>query len=398
MQMTATLQRTAVNETARPQLNLLLVVVSLLLTIGLLMMTSASVEIASSQHGDPFFHCKRQLVFAAIGMLVMLLSVHIAMNFWCRLAPWLLLIALALLALVLMPGVGKTVNGSMRWIDLGAFDLQVSELAKVLVVIYLAACLSRQPVEVRQRWSGFVKPMLVIGTAVVLLHFEPDHGAMVILLFTALCLLFLAGAGFYRVLLLLLLGGGAVIWVAVMKPYVIARFSSYLNPWSAENVYAGGYQLTQALIAFGRGAWSGTGLGNSVQKLYFLPEAHNDFVLAIIGEELGLIGVATVILLFCMLVLKGFLIARAAQARDMMFSSFVAYGLSLLFAGQALINIGVNIGLLPTKGLTLPFLSYGGASLIMSCFMVALLLRIQYEAECCHSRSDRRVARWQPGT
>ena len=287
----------------------------------------------------------------------------------------------ALLLLVLVPGIGTVVNGSARWIDLGLFRLQPSELAKVFMVVYLAAYLERHLDEVRERWSGFMKPMLVIAGAVVLLHLEPDHGAMVILMLTAFCMIFLAGARLYRFALMLTLCLGAIAYLAVTKPYVIVRFSSFLNPWAAENVYGGGYQLTQALIAFGRGEWFGVGLGNSIQKLYFLPEAHNDFVLAIIGEELGLLGVLLIVALFSVFVVKAFMIGKTAHQQNQLFNAFVAYGLALLFAGQAMINIGVNIGLLPTKGLTLPFLSYGGASLIVSCFMVALLVRIQYETE-----------------
>ena len=253
-------------------------------------------------------------------------------------------------------------------------------------MIYLASFLERHLDEVREKWSGFFKPLAVIFAAVVLLHFEPDHGAMVILMLTAFSMIFLAGAKLYRFFLMLILCVGAVASLAIMKPYVIVRLSSFLNPWAAENVYGGGYQLTQALIAFGRGEWFGVGLGNSIQKLYFLPEAHNDFVLAIIGEELGLFGVAVIVLLFCLLVMNAFAIGKAAHLKNRLFAAFFAYGLGLLFAGQAMINIGVNIGLLPTKGLTLPFLSYGGASLIVSCFMVALLVRIQYETECFSAR------------
>lgn len=379
------------------KLNLLLLVVSLLITIGLLMMTSASVEIASSQYGDPFYHFKRQIIFATIGVIGMLITLHLPMHLWRRLSWFLLMASYALLMLVLVPGIGKVVNGSARWIDLGFFNLQPSELAKVFIVMYIAAYLERHMEEVRDQWSGFLKPMLVISAAVVLLHFEPDHGAMVILLLTAFCMIFLAGARLYRFVLMLVLCTGAVTYVAVMKPYVIERFSSYLNPWAAENVYGGGYQLTQALIAFGRGGWFGVGLGNSIQKLYFLPEAHNDFVLAIIGEELGLVGVSFVVLLFVLLVWLGFSIARKAEQQGQVFNGFVAYGISLLFAGQALINIGVNIGLLPTKGLTLPFLSQGGASLIVCCFMAAILIRIQYETEFTDSESGESIWPWKQG-
>jgi cell division protein FtsW len=362
-------------------LNSLLLIVVILLTTGLLMMTSASVEVANSLAGDPFFYFKRQLVFAVMGIAGLLITLHIPMYLWRRMSWFALMASFALLLLVLVPGIGTVVNGSARWIDLGLFRLQPSELAKVFIVMYMAAYLERHLDEVREHWSGFLKPMLVIGAAVVLLHLEPDHGAMVILLLTAFCMIFLAGAKLHRFALLLAICVGAITFLAITKPYVIVRFSSFLNPWAAENVYGGGYQLTQALIAFGRGEWFGVGLGNSIQKLYFLPEAHNDFVLAIIGEELGLVGVLFVVALFSLFVFKAFMVGRKAQELGQLFNAFVAYGLSLVFAGQAMINIGVNIGLLPTKGLTLPFLSYGGASLIISCFMAALLVRIQFETD-----------------
>jgi cell division protein FtsW len=362
-------------------LNTVLLLAMLLLVVGLLMMTSASVEIASSQYSDPFYHLKRQSIFALMGLLVAFLTLCVPVSFWQKSSWFLLMGSFALLLLVLVPGIGKNVNGSSRWINIGLFNVQPSELAKVFIMIYLASFLQRHLLEVRENWSGFFKPLLVIAAAVVLLHFEPDHGAMVILMLTAFCMIFLAGAKLYRFLLMLILCVGAIVVLAITKPYVIVRFSSFLNPWAAENVYGGGYQLTQALIAFGRGEWFGVGLGNSIQKLYFLPEAHNDFVLAIIGEELGLLGVTVIVVLFCILVLKAFSIGKLAESRNSLFAAFFAYGLGLLFAGQAMINIGVNIGLLPTKGLTLPFLSYGGASLIVSCFMIALLVRIQYETE-----------------
>ncbi len=381
----------SVRQGSSSSLNPMLLVTCLLLMCGLLMMTSASVEIASSQYGDPFYHFKRQAIFALMGLSVMVITLNVPIIFWRRSSWFLLMGSYALLVLVLVPGIGKVVNGSARWIDLGFFNLQASELAKVFIVIYLAAFLERHLDEVRDNWSGFFKPMLVIGTAAVLLQLEPDHGSIVILILTTFCMIFLAGAKLYRFVLLLVVITGAATFLALTEPYVIVRFSSYLNPWAAENVYAGSYQLTQALIAFGRGEWLGVGLGNSIQKLYFLPEAHNDFVLAIIGEELGLLGVSFVVLLFCLLVSFAFSIGKAAQQKQSLFAAFFAYGLALLFAGQALINIGVNIGLLPTKGLTLPFLSYGGASLIVSCFMVALLVRIQYETENLVSDAEGRV-------
>ena len=367
-------------ESNRPrEVNSMLLLTSLLLFIGLLMMTSASVELASSQYFDPFFFLKRQLIFSAVGIFVLVVTLHIPVAAW-RIQSWYLLMgSFALLLLVLVPGIGESVKGSTRRIDLVIFDLQPSELAKVFIVIYLAAFLERQLDEVREKWSGFYKPLLVVGAAVALFHFQPDHGTMVILTLTALCMIFLAGAKFYRILLMLTLCMGGIALLAVMKPYVVDRITSFLDPWAVENVTNGGYQQAMAQVAFGRGEWFGVGLGNSMQKLYFLPEAHNDFVLAIIGEELGLVGVVMVILLFSALIYKAFSIGQKAQQNNKLFAAFFAYGLGLLFAGQTMINVGASISLLPVKGLTLPFMSYGGASLIMSFFMVGLLVRIEYE-------------------
>ena len=366
----------------RPKFNGLFFITFLLFVFGLLMMTSASIEIASSQYQDPFYFLKRQAIFSLIGFAVIILTLHTPLILWKNGSGFLLIVSFILLFLVLVPGVGKVVNGSARWIDVGIFNLQPSELAKIFIVIYLASYLDRHLIEVRERWSGFLKPLMIVGLAAILLQLEPDHGALVILTLTAFCMIFLAGAKLYRFFLMLILFVGIVTYVAMTKPYVIVRFSSYLNPWAAENVFNGSYQLTQALIAFGRGEWFGVGLGNSIQKLYFLPEAHNDFILAIIGEELGLVGVSLIIILFSLLVKMAFSIGRQAEKKGTVFEAFLSYGIGLLFAGQAMVNIGVNTGLLPTKGLTLPFLSYGGASLIVSLFMAGLLLRVQYETEC----------------
>ncbi|HBX99320.1 MAG TPA: putative lipid II flippase FtsW [Gammaproteobacteria bacterium] len=373
-------------------LNPLLLISCLLLVSGLLMMTSASVEVANGQYADPFYYFRRQGIFALIGLSTLIFTLYVPISFWQKSSWFLLMGSYVLLIVVLLPGVGKIVNGSARWIDLGLFNLQPSELAKVFIVIYLAAFLERHLEEVREKWSGFLKPLLLVGAAAALLQLEPDHGAMIILVLTAFCMIFLAGAKLHRFIFMLLVFLGGVIYLIFSKPYVIVRFSSYLNPWAAEYVNDGGYQLTQALIAFGRGELLGVGLGNSIQKLYFLPEAHNDFVLAIIGEELGLIGVAFVVGLFCLLIFYAFAIGKAAENKGNLFAAFLSYGLAFLFAGQAMINIGVNIGLLPTKGLTLPFLSYGGASLIVSWFMIALLVRIQYETECLVGDQPNRAA------
>jgi cell division protein FtsW len=368
-----------------PSVNGFFVITILLMVIGLMMMTSASVEITN----DPLYHFKRQAIFAVIGLAVMIVTVLVPMGIWHRMSWYLLMGSFALLLMVLVPGIGKVVNGSARWIDLGLFNLQPSELAKIFIVIYLAAFMEQNYARVREKWSGFFQPLLVIAAAVILLHFEPDHGAMVILVITSFGMLFLAGAKLHQFLLFFTFCITVIVAAAIKFPYVLARFSSFMNPWAAEYVYGSGYQLTQALIAFGRGEWLGVGLGNSIQKLYFLPEAHTDFVLAILAEEFGLLGVVLVVALYSMLVVKGLVTGKRAERQHKLFAAFLAYGISLLYATQAMINIGVNIGLLPTKGLTLPFLSYGGASLIISCFMIAMLIRIQFECENEEARSKK---------
>lgn len=375
------------------KLNTLLVIMFLLMTIGLLMMTSASVEIGNGQYSDPFFFLKRQLFFTTLSVAIVVATLSVPMNFWYSVSGPLLVVSFVLLGMVLVPGIGKVVNGSARWIDLGFYNLQPSEMAKLFIVFYFAAYLERRRSDVMNTWMGFFKPMLLLAAAIVLLHFEPDHGAMVIMIGTCFSMIFLAGAKLHRFMLVLICCLSAVVVLAIMKPYVLDRFSSFLNPWAAEYVYGEGYQLTQALIAFGRGGFFGEGLGNSIQKLYFLPEAHTDFVLAIVAEEFGLVGVTTIIGLFTALVAQAFAIGRRVEATGNLYSAYVAYGIAMLLACQTLINVGVNIGLLPTKGLTLPFLSYGGNSLLVSCFMVAILVRIQFEHEQTQSPQLQRGRR-----
>ncbi|MBL4820687.1 MAG: putative lipid II flippase FtsW [Gammaproteobacteria bacterium] len=361
--------------------NGLLLITILLLSIGLMMMTSASIEISSSLYSDPLFHLKRQAVFMVLGIGAILITISIPTRIWYSYSFVLLILSYALLVAVLIPGIGKEVNGSLRWIDLGFFNLQPSELAKVFLVLYLATFLERHHNEVQEKWSGFIKPLLVVGVAVALLKFEPDHGTMVILMVTAFSMIFLAGAKLHRFIFIFIICICGLVALALTNPYVLDRALSFLNPFDEKYIFGSGYQLAQSLIAFGRGELFGVGLGNSIQKLYFLPEAHTDFVLAILAEELGLAGVAVVIGLFCLLVCKGLSIGKTAQRKGRLFSAYLAYGISIIFASQILFNVGVNTGLLPTKGLTLPFLSYGGSSLLVSCFMVGMLIRIQYEDE-----------------
>ena len=362
------------------ELNIVAVASVLLLATGLIMMTSASIETASSNYNEPFYFLARQVVFMAVGIIVAIFAIFTPMSFWKGASPSLLIFSYILLILVFVPGLGHEVRGSARWISLGFFNLQPSELAKLFMVFYVASYLENNINEIKDNWGKFLWPLGVAGFAAALLQQEPDHGAMVILLVTVFCLVFLAGAKLIRVLSLLLLFGVVGVLVASTKPHVLARFVSFMDPFDQQYVYTSGYQLAQSLIAFGRGEVFGVGLGNSIQKLYFLPDAHTDFVLAIIAEELGMVGVLVVVTLIGALVLSAFFIGKKAQAQNRLFEAFVSYGIGLLFIGQALINIGVNIGLMPTKGLTFPFLSYGGASLIVSCLMSSLLMRIQFES------------------
>ena len=309
----------------------------------------------------------------------------------------LMFVAIGLLILVLIPGVGREVNGSIRWLDLGFMTLQASEPAKLFVVIFIAAYLSRNHEFVTGSWKGFAMPLLFIALPVVLLLREPDFGAVVVLMLAVFGMMFLAGVKLYQFVLLIAGAGAAAAALIFSSSYRIARVQSFItalsDPFHEDVVFGSGYQLAQALIAFGRGEWLGVGLGNSIQKLYFLPEAHTDFVLAIIAEELGVIFVFILLALFMVFVWRAMMIARHNEQKGDFFPAYLAYGIALIFVGQIVINIGVNIGLLPTKGLTLPFLSAGGSSLITCMVMVALLLRIDYENHARENNLKRVIKR-----
>ncbi len=361
----------------------LIVCVLLLLIFGLIMMTSASIEIASSDYGDAFYYLKKQLIFMVMGAIAGLVVFNIPIKFYRAWSMPLMLLGIGLLMLVLMPGIGREVNGSTRWLNLGFMTLQVSEPAKVFIVIFIAAYLSRHHQYVISSWKGFATPLAFIALPVLLLLKEPDFGAVVVLMLSVFGMMFLAGVKLYQFVLLILAAGGAGAALILSSSYRIARVKSFVaalsDPFNEDVVFGSGYQLAQALIAFGRGEWFGVGLGNSIQKLYFLPEPHTDFVLAIIAEELGVITVIALLALFMVFVWRAMLIARKNEQKGDFFPAYLAYGIALIFMGQIIINVGVNIGLLPTKGLTLPFLSAGGSSLITCMVMVALLLRIDVE-------------------
>lgn len=369
----------------------LLLITVALLSIGVVVISTASVEVAEANFGNPFYHLIRHLLYLVIGLVVAVIAFLVPMHVWEK-SGWILLgAATLLLVLVLVPGIGREVNGSMRWIRAGPFNLQASELTKLFVIIYLAGYLVRRLGEVRSQFSGFIKPMAVMALMIVLLLLEPDFGAVVVLMSAVLGMMFLGGVKLLQFLILICVSLVAVVFMAVSQPYRMQRLVTFMDPWAKENVYDSGYQLTQALIAFGRGEWFGVGLGNSVQKLFYLPEAHTDFVFAILAEETGAMGALTVICLLAALALRILLIGRRAEKQQQFFSAYFAYGVGLLFGTQALINIGVNLGLLPTKGLTLPLLSYGGSSVIASCMAIAMVLRVHYESVLARKQQDPRA-------
>ncbi|MDP1520035.1 putative lipid II flippase FtsW [Porticoccus litoralis] len=348
-------------------------------SIGLVMICSASISFADHSYGDAFFYLKRHLLFLLMGAGVAAVFLNVPSRFWFHYGVPLLVLTLLLLVAVLIPGVGRRVNGSQRWIPLGPLNLQVSEIAKFVMILFTAGYLERYQRELRENWRYFAKPIGLLGVVAVLLLLEPDFGSSVVMAATVMGMLFMGGARVWQFTLILLAGLGAMASVALLSPYRLQRLVTFLDPWADQ--YDSGYQLTQSLIAFGRGEWLGVGLGNSVQKLFYLPEAHTDFVFAIYAEEFGLLGVVLAIALYVLLVSRILHVARRAVAQEDWFAAYSCFGIATMLAGQAFINMGVTSGLLPTKGLTLPFISYGGSSLLMCCAMVALVLRINREMD-----------------
>lgn len=359
----------------------------LLLAIGLIMVYSASIamaETAAYTGYRPWYFLARHAVYVAAGVAAGLVAFQVPVNVWQRLAPYLFIIGALLLVAVLIPGIGKAVNGSKRWLSLIVINLQPSEFMKLFVVLYAASYSMRkadflhaeQPLK-HTLFRGFL-PLLAVMIAIsALLLQEPDFGACVVIIAIAFGILFLGGLD-WRLLIGLSLMLPVALWVLIwIAPYRLHRFTGFLDPWS--DPLGKGYQLTHSLIAFGRGEWFGVGLGASVEKLLYLPEAHTDFLLAVIAEELGFVGVAVVICLFAWLLLRTYAIGRQAGRLERPFAALVAHGIGMWLGVQTFINAGVNMGVLPTKGLTLPFLSFGGSGIVANCMAVAILLRVDYE-------------------
>ena len=352
-----------------------------LMALGWVMVMSASTSIAETYTGNAAYFSTRHGIYIALGILIAFLISRISLAWWQKTDwLWLLLGCLGLIA-VLIPGIGHEVNGSARWLNLGVMKIQPSEIVKLTVVLYISGYLIRRQVEVQSQWSGFIKPLFILGLIVVLLLLEPDFGSVVVLMGAVLVLLFLggvkAGQFFLLVVATLILG----YLVVTAEEYRLARLTTYWQPFHPDHVYGSGYQLAQALIAFGRGELWGTGLGESVQKLFYLPEAHTDFVFAIWSEETGLVGGLFALGLLAFFLAQCMIIGWKAQRIGNLYGAFICFGIATLFGLQIIINLGVNTGLLPTKGLTLPFFSYGGSSLLICCVMVALVYRVSVEVE-----------------
>ncbi|WP_434762874.1 cell division protein FtsW [Vibrio fortis] len=347
-----------------------------LMLTGLVMVTSASFPISARLTDQPFHFMFRHAVFLLLALGVSSVILQIPMKRWLQYSMYLLGLSFFLLIVVL--AVGKSVNGASRWIPLGLFNLQPAEVAKLSLFIFMAGYLVRKQDEVRKTFfGGFAKPIMVFGAFAVLLLGQPDLGTVVVMLVTLFGMLFIAGAKLSQFIALMVAGIAAVVGLIVIEPYRVRRVTSFWEPWN--DPFGSGYQLTQSLMAFGRGDWMGQGLGNSIQKLEYLPEAHTDFVFAVLAEELGFVGVTLVLMLIFSLVLKAIFIGKKAFENDQVFSGYLAFGIGIWFAFQTLVNVGAASGIVPTKGLTLPLISYGGSSLIIMSVAVSMLLRIDHE-------------------
>jgi cell division protein FtsW len=348
-----------------------------IIMFGVIMVSSASISLADRQNGEPLFYLVRHLGALALGGVGLALAVSLPTELWYRL-NWLLLVAgLGLLVVVLIPTLGHTVNGATRWLLVGPITVQASEPARLCLLLYLSSYAVRRSQELGASLNGLLKPLLIVGGAGTLLLMEPDFGAAVVLSATSLGVLFVGGARVRDFLLALASGGVLLAALAFSSEYRVARLMVLRDPWA--DPFAGGFQLTQSLIAIGRGDWAGVGLGESVQKLFYLPEAHTDFVFAVLVEELGFVGASIVIALFAVVVYRAITLGREALQSGMTFQGLVAIGIGLMLGFEAFINIGVNSGLLPTKGLPLPLISYGRSSTVVTLIALGLLLRIHHE-------------------
>jgi cell division protein FtsW len=351
-----------------------------LLLAGMVMVYSASIATAEASRftgHQPAYFLVRHGVFLLLGLIAAVVAFQIPLRLWQQTAPWFFLVGVALLVIVLIPHVGREVNGARRWLPLGPVNMQPSEFMKLLAVLYAADYTARKLADMDSFRRGFVPMALVMALIGGLLLREPDFGAFVVIICIAMGILFLGGINARLFVVLFAFLAAAFVVLIWVSPYRRERIFGFMDPWA--DAYGKGYQLSHALIAFGRGEWLGVGLGGSVEKLFYLPEAHTDFLLAVIAEELGLVGVVVVIVLFAMVVQRAFAVGRQALLLERVYAGLVAQGIGIWLGVQAFINMGVNMGLLPTKGLTLPLMSFGGSGIVANCVALAILLRVDWE-------------------
>ena len=349
-----------------------------LLATGVIMVYSASVAYADHEMNNSAYFLIRHASYTILGLLLMALTMRTRVRWWEKSGPYLLLIGMVSLFVVLLPGIGAHVNGSSRWIRLGVLNVQPSEFMKLFAVVYVAGYLVRKQEALKNFTQGIVMVSLVVAVIGALLLMEPDMGSLVVITVTVFSMLFLGGVRFWHFMMVLGAGAGSMVLLTIISPYRMARATSFMDPFA--DPFNTGFQLVQSLIAFGRGEWFGAGLGASMQKLFYLPASHTDFVFAVMAEELGLVAVLGMMALYSIIIVRAFVIAHQAEVAGQIYGARLAQGIGLLLGGQAMINMGVNMGLLPTKGLTLPFVSYGGSSMLVSCMAMGLLLLIGREA------------------
>ncbi|HEA15120.1 MAG: cell division protein FtsW [Pseudoalteromonas prydzensis] len=364
----------------------LLYCVVMLIGLGFVMVTSASMPTADRLFDNPYHIIIRHSMFLAMGFVLFWLTCCVPMTWWKRSNPYLLLLGMVLLILVLI--VGREVNGAKRWIPVGPVGFQVAEAAKLYFFSYIAGYLVRKREEVQENIKGFAKPIAVFAVYAALILLQPDLGTVVVMFVTTVGLLFLAGAKLWQFFVLILTGVGLVVLLIIIEPYRMARVVGFLEPW--DDPFGKGYQLVQSLMAYSQGGWFGQGLGNSVQKLQYLPEAHNDFIFAVIGEELGFIGIVSILMVFGTFVFRALLIGQQALKCGKEYEGYFAFAIGIWFAFQTMVNVGASAGILPTKGLTLPFVSYGGSSLLIMTIAAAILLRVDFETKMATKQATSR--------
>ncbi len=355
----------------------LMVSASCLIAIGIIMVASSSFAIAEKYNHDAFYYLKRHVVFIGIGMLLSTIILAMKTDWMQKLSRLLIVIAIILLILVLVPGIGVKINGAQRWINLGFTRFQVVEAVKLAMIVYLAGYIVRHKEGVQNKFFGVIKPLLIAVMLAALLLIQPDFGSAVLLLVITLFMVYIAGARYRDLTILGVVSTSSMALIAIAEPYRVQRLISFQNPWA--DPFNGGFQLVQALIAIGSGKFLGNGIGGSVQKLFYLPEAHTDFIFSVYAEEMGFIGVLFLIAMYLILIMRIFAISKEAFKNGKEFASFACSGIAVWIALQAFLSMGVNLGLLPTKGLTLPFISSGGSAILMNLLSLAIVMRVSYE-------------------